>query len=155
MQALLENRAEVCLSMNQAQKSLQSARILHIAFLFASIAYALVAFYVGQAARPDVQMTVIAAIGMAATGFLGIAAFFRAKFVQAGAEALRNNADDPVASSQWRTGTIVSLAFAETVAMFGLVARFIGTPWKYSGIFFVVGILVLLAWTPRLDLAPR
>jgi hypothetical protein len=155
MQALLETREEVCLSMNQAQKSLQSARILHIVFLFASIAYAVVAYYVRQAARSEVQLTVVAAIGMAAIGFLGIATFFRTKFVEPGAEALRNNADDAVAASQWRTGTIVSLAFAETVAMFGMVARFVGTPWKFSGIFFVVGILVLLAWTPRLDLAPR
>ncbi len=138
--------------MNQAQKSLQNAKILHIAFLFASIAYAVVAVYVGQAARQEAQMTVVAALGMAAISFLAIAVFFRAKFVQPGAEALRSDADDAVAASQWRTGTIVSLVFADTVAMFGLVARFIGTPWKFCGLFFVLGILLLLAWTPRLDL---
>jgi hypothetical protein len=145
-------RIEVGLPMNVAHKYLQSARIIHMAFLFAAVAYLVVAVYAAGEAKGNVPMAVAGGVGFGAFSLLVVALFFRARFVKPGAEALRNNGEDEAAAKQWRTGTIVSLVFAESIVMFGLVMRMSGASWNVSGIFYVVGILLLVAWWPRLDL---
>ena len=138
--------------MNLAQKSLQGARIIHMALLFAALAYVVVALYVASPAKGALPMGVVGGLGIGAFSLLVVAVFFRTKFVQPGAEKLRVNGDDEIAARLWRTGTIVSLVFAESIVLFGLVIRMIGASWNVSGVFYVVGILVMLAWWPKLDL---
>ena len=138
--------------MNAAQKSLQGARIIHIALLVASIAYLVVARYVTANPKGELPIAVAGGIGLAAFSMLLVAAFLRSKLVKPGAEALRNNADDTGAATKWRAGTIVSLVFAESVVLFGMVLKMVGFSWNVSGIFYVVGILFLLAWWPKLEL---
>jgi hypothetical protein len=137
--------------MSLAQKSLQSARIIHVALLFAALAYVVVALYVASPAKGQVPKAVVGGLGLGAFSLLVVAIFFRTKFVQLGAEKLRVNGDDERGARLWRTGTIVSLVFAESIVMFGLVMRMIGASWNVSGIFYVVGMLAMLAWWPRLE----
>jgi F0F1-type ATP synthase membrane subunit c/vacuolar-type H+-ATPase subunit K len=139
--------------MNVAQKSLQSARIIHIALLIAAVAYVAVALTMAGHPKGESPAAVAAAVGIAAFSLLVVAVFFRLKFVQPGAAALRADGDDTGAATKWRTGTIVSLVFAESIVMFGLVLRMIGVSWNISGVFYVVGMLVLVAWWPKLDLS--
>jgi hypothetical protein len=138
--------------MSLAQKSLQSARIIHVALLFAALAYVVVAVYVASPAKGAVPMVVVGGLGFGALSLLAVAVFFRVKFVQTGAAMLRINGEDATGARLWRTGTIVSLVFAESIVMFGLVVRLIGASWNASGVFYVVGILMMLAWWPRLEL---
>ena len=138
--------------MNLAQKSLQGARIIHGAMLFAALAYVVVALYLESPAKGAVPSTVVGGLGIGAFSLLIVAVFFRTKFVQPGAEKLRANGDDETGAKLWRTGTIVSLVFAESIVMFGLVVKMIGASWNASGIFYVAGILALVAWWPKLDL---
>jgi hypothetical protein len=58
---------------------------------------------------------------------------------------------DATSLKQWRSGQIVSFAFAESVVLYGFLLKFLGAGWNIAGMFFVVGILVLLAWTPKLE----
>ncbi len=138
--------------MSLARRTLQSARIIHMAFMFAAAAYVVVGVYAAGEVKGNVPMGVIGGVGLGAFSLLVVAAFFRMKYLRPGAEALRKNQEDVQAARQWRTGTVVSLVFAESIVMFGLVVRMIGASWNVSGIFYVAGILVLLAWWPRLDL---
>ncbi len=137
--------------MSLAQKSLQSARIIHIALLFAAIAYVVVAWYVASPAKGAVPIAAVGGLGIGAVSLLGVAVFFRTKFVKSGAEKLRVNRDDEIGARLWRTGTIVSLVFAESIVMFGLVMRMIGASWNFSGIFYVLGIFLMLAWWPKME----
>jgi len=138
--------------MSLAQKSLQSARIIYAALLFAALAYVVVAAYASNLSTGRVPMAVVEGIGIAALSLLTVGVFFRLKFVQPGAEKLRANPDDETGARIWRTGTIVSLVFAESIVMIGLTVKLIGVSWNQSAIFYVAGILVMLAWWPKLDL---
>jgi hypothetical protein len=48
---------------------------------------------------------------------------------------------------------ILSLVLSETTVLFGLALRFTGAPWNVCAVFYAAGIFLLLAWTPRLELA--
>src|SRR6266478_3490445 len=84
---------------------------------------------------------------------LSFAAFLRRRMIKPSEESLRSNPDDESALKKWRTGVIVSLVMASTIVLFGLVLKFMGATWNVASWFFIVGILLLLAWTPRLDLS--
>jgi hypothetical protein len=44
---------------------------------------------------------------------------------------------------------ITSFAQAETVALFGVALKFLGVSWAMAGGFFVVGLALMMLWTPR------
>lgn len=134
------------------QKALQVARVFHAAMLFAAIVYLVLPLVIRERPSEMPDAVIPAVVGAVALVTLGAAAFYRSRFVQPAAEALRRDADDNSAAGRWRSGVIVSLTFCESVVLFGLALRFLGVPWKYSGVYYGVGILFLLAWTPRLEL---
>ncbi len=80
-----------------------------------------------------------------------IALSFRSRKVHAAVEALQRNPEDATALSNWRLGNLLSLTFAETIVLFGFGLKCFGAGWNLAGIFFVVGVFLFLAWTPRLD----
>jgi F0F1-type ATP synthase membrane subunit c/vacuolar-type H+-ATPase subunit K len=135
-----------------AEKTLKNAQIIHKFFLFASVAYLLLPLYLVHGAKADPQPQLVVGIAVASAGVVVVAAFYRSKIVKPGADALRNNVDDSSAAAKWRSGTLISLAMAESVILFGLSLRFIHISWRICGIFYVLGFLLLLAWTPKLDL---
>jgi hypothetical protein len=50
---------------------------------------------------------------------------------------------------------ILSLVFCESVILFGLALRVLGAGWNVAGVFYAVGIVLMLLWTPKLDLPPQ
>jgi len=75
----------------------------------------------------------------------------RSRLLRRSKEKLMNNAADAKAAKQWEAGQVISLAMAEGVAFWGLVIRMVfhGTLWQAS-IFYVMGVFLLLYWTPRM-----
>lgn len=140
--------------MTVAQKTLQAARLIHLALLFAAFAYLALPFVVGAPKTTVPPPAVVMAMGLVAVSTMGAAYFIRARLVQPAGEKLAGNPEDAGAASRWRTGVIISLAFCETVALFGFALRFIGGSWNVCGIFYAVGIFFLLAWRPKLELPP-
>ena len=84
---------------------------------------------------------------------IGAAAFLRSRMIRPSEESLRSNPNDETALKKWRTGVIVSLGMASTIVLFGVVLKFMGATWNVASWFFIVGIVLLLAWTPRLDVS--
>jgi hypothetical protein len=82
---------------------------------------------------------------------IGIAFSFRTRKLHAAEERLRSNSQDAAALILWRSGVIISYCFAEAVVLFGFVLKILGGPWNIASIFFAVGVLLMLLWTPRLD----
>lgn len=138
--------------MNAAEKALRNARMLHAALFLASIAYILVPLVVMKTQTKEVNPAIVAAVSLIAVSDLGIATFFRSKMVKSAAETLAQNPEDAGAAAKWSRGVLLSLVFCMSTILFGLVLRILGASWNICGLFFITGILLLLAWTPKLDL---
>ncbi len=80
-----------------------------------------------------------------------IASFLRSRYLTSSLETLRTNPSDPQALQKWRSAYVLPFTLAESVALFGLVLKFMGASWRVAGPFFAAAILLLLLWAPRLD----
>jgi hypothetical protein len=103
-----------------------------------------------QESPPVVPLT----LGILSLFVLGAAIIYRTRTFQPAIELLRNSPEDPVAIGRWRGGVILSMVFCEYVVLFGLTLKLLGVSWNVCGIFDAVGIFFMLAWWPRLELAP-
>jgi hypothetical protein len=133
-----------------AESALRSVRIIHLAFLVAAALYIAVLFQIRPLER-SVDPIFVYALAFTCLSVIGVGFFLRARMVTEPAARLTANPQDTVALKQWRSGVITSFTFAESVVLFGFVLKFLGASWNIAGIFFVVGILLLVAWTPKLD----
>jgi F0F1-type ATP synthase membrane subunit c/vacuolar-type H+-ATPase subunit K len=79
---------------------------------------------------------------------------FRRRMLARAATSLAQDASDPRALKQWEGAHIVPMAFAENIALWGLLVRVLlgGTFWEAS-LFYSVSLILLLYWTPRLPTA--
>jgi hypothetical protein len=139
--------------MTIVQKNLQSARLIHVAFLFAAAIYVAIPFLIAPVAN-SATMTIIAAFALIAFTTWAGGFFIRSRIVLPSAERLRENAEDDAAAARWRTGVVLSLTFCESVLLFGFALKILGASWNICAIFYGVGIFFLLAWRPRLELPP-
>ena len=130
--------------------ALRQLRIVHSAFLMAMFLY-VVALKIIQPIGKALSIELIVALGALAVADLNAALFFRSRKLKPAEEKLRLRPDDAAALNEWRTWSITCFVFAETIALFGFVAKILGAEWKMAAPFFVVAALLLLLWTPRLD----
>lgn len=137
--------------MATVQNVLRSVRMVHGVFFLTILLFGFLLIRVDQFPERAVSLPVLIAISLCVCWDIGIAFFFRATKLAPASEALRTNPNDPAALTQWRTQNFLSFCFAETVVLMGFVLKFLGTGWNIVGIFFAVGILLFLLWTPRLD----
>jgi len=125
-------------------------RIFQGVLLIATFLYA----YVAAAVLKPSSMApraVLEAMQVEAVGLIVIALIVRRRMLAPAVEILRLNPSDAKALNRWRTANVVSLIFAEAVALIGVAVRALGgsgwTVWS----FFVGAIVLMLLWTPRLD----
>jgi hypothetical protein len=137
--------------MNAVQTEFRKVRILHLAFMTTIFLYLYMLIAILRPPVKAVQPLLVIAFGALAAMDLGVALTLRARQVRASEERLRNNPGDRRALQQWRVGMITSFAFAETHVLFGFLLKFLGADWKIAGPFFAFGVLLMLLWTPRLD----
>jgi len=140
---------------NNAQKNLQIARIAHIALFLSAILYILVPILVIRVPQQPAPREIVFTLGVMAFASLGAALFFRTRLVQPSTENLVRSPDDAGAAKQWRAGVILSLVFCESIILFGMVLRILGAGWNVAGVFYAVGIVLMLLWTPKLDMPPE
>lgn len=81
--------------------------------------------------------------------------FFRKKLVKPSEEVLVTNAMDSGAIRRWQTGQLITYAFAEAVAIYGMLLHFLGFTHIQVVPFLVVGFLLILFFPPRLPAATR
>lgn len=137
--------------MTDASQTLRNVRIVHFAFLATP---AMLFFAIATAkihSKPELTFlpTVLAVL---AVSEVGIATGFRARLLRPASERLQQSPQDSAALAQWRLGNLLSFSFATTVVLFGVVIRVTGFSWNIAAWFFVAGFLLLLWWTPRLEL---
>jgi|SRR5277367_3201254 len=81
--------------------------------------------------------------------------FLRRKLMRRSEEALAKDASNPKALKQWQAGQLIGFACAEAIVLYGVVVRMVigGALWQAS-LFYAVGLLLMLLWTPRLPITP-
>jgi hypothetical protein len=127
----------------------KSLRILQVAMLVSIV------LYIGILVRlaPQISETprpvfLIAIMFLSVLNVGGILVIRRLVVARAEA-ALRNNPADAPALVRWRAGYIATYAIAESVALFGLVLRFIGFSLAQAAPFFVAALVLILFFGPR------
>jgi hypothetical protein len=138
--------------MNFADSQLRFLRILHGALLISILFYGAFGEKLGPAEPKDLKFLPPLFAAPAIVNAL-IALFFRARMVRPAEDALRLRADDAQALGRWRVGNIVVLVMCESVALFGFVLRMLGGTLLISAPFYMVAILLMLLWTPRLEIS--
>jgi hypothetical protein len=129
----------------------RNVRIIHFAFLAVP---ALLFFAIATlpiAAKPQVTF-LPGVLAVLAVSEVGIATGFRAKLLRPAVARLEQSPGDSLALAQWQRGQLLSMGFATTVVLYGVVIRVMGFSWNIAAWFFVAGFLLLLWWTPRLEL---
>jgi hypothetical protein len=137
--------------LSAAGRALRNLRLVHTVFLLTVVLYIVVIGFVPATTRQPQAMLlyVFAAIGFSDVLF---AFLLRSQLVTPPAEALRVNPDDAAALQKWRSGNLISFVLAETLALLGLVLKFLGFGWNIAGVFFAVSIALLMLFTPKLEL---
>jgi hypothetical protein len=139
--------------MTLAEKNLRSLRIIHIAFVFAAVAYAVVPLPSRSGLHAPLTIMLFAycivALALVVAGI-----FVRTRLVQPASFAIQNNPEDAAALRRWRMGVLLSFVFSESLVGFGMMLRLAGASGNIYGVFYAVGIFFLLAWRPRLELPP-
>ena len=108
--------------MADARQSLRNIRITHFAFLGipALLFFLLSTLHIKARAEPTFLPMVLAVL---AVSEVGIATTLRGKLVHPAVEKLQRSPRDSAALEQWRRGNILSLVFALTVVLYGVMIR--------------------------------
>jgi hypothetical protein len=120
--------------MTIAEKNLRSLRIIHIAFVFAAVAYAVVPL--PSRSGLHVHLTIMLfEYGTVALALGTASIFIRISVVQPAIAALRDNPEDGAAVGRWRAGILLSLVFSEALVLSGMMLRLVGASWNIYGVF--------------------
>jgi hypothetical protein len=93
---------------------------------------------------------VVYALAAVAFGDLSMGFVMRKARVEKPLEVIRREPENSLALGQWRVGNLISFAQAETLTPFGVALKFLGASWRVAGIFFAVGLALIIVWRPGL-----
>ncbi len=136
--------------MSPIESVVRQMRMLHWGLLVSLVLYVVVGEKLGPAeargpehlARAFIPLLILTA---------GVAAVIRQRMVRPAEEALQLRPDDLAALGRWRSGSLISYVLCEAVALYGFVLRMLGQTLWQAGPFYAVAILLMLVWTPRLQ----
>ena len=124
-------------------------RLIHGSFILSWFLFILLTVYIIHPADKLTGMTLPLVLGVAALSSISVAQTLRQRLVVAPAEELARHPGNAVLLQRWRSGNIVQFVFAESLTLFGLVLRLLGSNWPVAAPFFAVGLLMLLLSAPR------
>ena len=115
-------------------KTLAEVRILHFVFVATWFVFLLLPWYSGTR---DIGLPTFfpAALAFVCLTDITIAFVLRTRYVSNSAETLRLEPENRATLAKWRTGNLVSFAFAQTVTLFGFLVRFFGWGWNIAEYF--------------------
>ena len=94
-----------------------------------------------------VSSVVLAAFAAAAIYAIVSGFLMQRKFLALSTEVLRE--DPSKAARRWKAAHFIGFSCAMSVTIFGMALKFLGTGWLVPGIFFAVGLGLLVLWRPR------
>ena len=127
--------------------ALNMLRILRFALLGAIVLYAALCFHAQVSAIP--QPMVFRVISLVGVTEVVIIFFFRRKFVLQTEPLLRSEPFDPAVLARWRAGYIITWALSTSIALYGVVLRYIGFAFNQVCLFLIAGFVLILFFSPR------
>ena len=130
------------------RNALKLLRTLQRTLLGSVVLYAIVGEVVGpleRSANPTLSY-VLTTVGVAVVGMILVV---RRTLVLRSATTLAEKPEDGVSLNHWKTGYIATYALCETLALFGLILRFMGFGFQHSVPFYVGGFVLLFFFAPR------
>jgi len=129
-------------------KILKTLRLLQLAFLVSILLYAVLGEAVGPRSRgADPGLSYI--FSMVAVGIVGTIFVVRRTLVLQAAASLAVRPEDSLSLNHWRTGHIATYVLCESLALFGLVLRFHGSPLQQSALYYIGGFVLIAFFAPR------
>ena|GEM_PF-438277 len=128
--------------------ALKLLRTLQRTLLGSIVLYAIVGEVVGPlrgSANPTLSY-VLTTVGVAVVGIILVV---RRTLVLRSATALAERPEDSLTLNHWKTGYIATYALCETLALFGLILRFMGFDFQQSVPFYVGGFVLLFFFGPK------
>jgi len=110
--------------------------------------YAFIAGRLGPAPRMVSPAFIYAIVALAAA-MVGATLLVRRVMVKPAESTLAGDPENATALTRWRASYIVTFALSETVALYGIVLRFIGVEFRQVVPLFVAGFILMLYFTPR------
>lgn len=123
-------------------------RLIHAAFLVTWFLFV----FVLKVANPTERLLppmVLAAFAVVAVSIVLVGLKLRQQFLHIPASALATEPEDTRLLQRWRVGNLMSLCFAENPTLLGVVLKFLGASWNVVAVFFALGLILLILWTPR------
>ena len=133
--------------MDSLDSAVQRSRIVHLAILVTIPLYAFAGEMIGP--PPGDVGFLYKILVAAAMADLGLFTFFRITMLRSAEEILAVRPDDAATLGRWLAANIVTFMLCETIALFGLVIRFLGGDLVKAGPFYGVALLLLLLVFPR------
>ena len=128
--------------------ALKLLRTLQLTLLGSIVLYAIVGEVVGPlrgSANPTLSY-VLTTVGVAVVGMILVV---RRTLVLRSATALAERPEDSLTLNHWKTGYIATYALCETLALFGLILRFMGFGFQQSVPFYAGGFVLLFFFGPK------
>jgi F0F1-type ATP synthase membrane subunit c/vacuolar-type H+-ATPase subunit K len=136
--------------MTSFDSAVRILRFVHLAILLSIPLYALLGEFAGPSPGAAGDFGFLHKVLLAVTvASFGIFTLMRITMVRPAEDALSRNPDDATAIGRWTTGSIVTYALSESVAIFGLVVRLLGGNFAQAVPFYAAAFLLLIFVVPR------
>ncbi|MBZ5573246.1 MAG: hypothetical protein LAO09_15355 [Acidobacteriia bacterium] len=129
--------------------ALRIVRMIRVALMASVVLYALIGEVVGRGATSEPDTTLYFVVTFLAIADVGVIVVMRRQLVVPAETALAKQPQDATALNRWRAGYIVIYGLSETVALFGLVLRFLGFSFSHVATFYAVGLILMMFFGPR------
>lgn len=133
----------------EMDSALRVLRALQAALVVSVVLYLVLAMRLPAPPPASTAPAMLAALGFLSVMNVGIVFLLRRILVRRSEAILENNPEDPAALLRWRGGHIATYAVAESIALFGLILRFMGFTLSQVWPFLLAGFILLLFLRPR------
>lgn len=130
--------------MEAARRMMQ---IIQGAFLFSIVLYTLMTKMLPANVAPNVLIFKV--LSLLAMANVVIIFLVRQKLVKSAEQTLSAQPEDSDALGRWRTGYLITYAFSEAIALYGLVLHFMGFAFTQVLLFFIASFVMILFYAPR------
>lgn len=129
-------------------RSLKTLRTVQWAMLVSILLYVAVGEVLSPRIR-HVDPALSYVFSTVAVGVVGTIFVVRRTLVLRAATTLATQPDDNLSLNQWKTGYLATYALCESLALCGLVLRFMGAELEHSLLFYIGGFVLLFFFRPR------
>ena len=131
--------------MNSSYRTIQ---ILRGVLLASILVYILLAEKFGSAPHP-VNPIIFFAVTINVAAMVLIAFFMRRSLLMKAERMLNTQPEDKASLERWRQGHLILYVMAESVALCGLMLRFLGFSLSQVAPFYLAGLLLIIFFAPR------